>query len=127
MQTLITSYPSESEPGPPAQGKFLQLSLAGRDWLLFAATDELRYHNQILARFLAAQGIPHRWQGKETLLFESPELTVIGGGRFRFDATAQALHVWDESSVYGRFNATRLRKQLAAAQAPWGAVTLAVD
>ncbi len=126
MRTLIITYPNNIAAGLPAQGKFLQLNLAAREYLLFAAADELRYHNQILARFLAEHGIAHHWQGVENLVVDHPGLTVIGGGRFRLDVNTQTLQVWDESSVYGRFDASLLAARLTAAGPPWDGLALNV-
>ncbi|MEA3275142.1 MAG: hypothetical protein U9Q81_07630 [Pseudomonadota bacterium] len=119
MRTLILAYPTQSDGDAPMEGKFLQLRLARRDFLLFAAATEYRYHNQILARFLSEQGIPHRWEDAENLVVDHPELAVTGGGRFRLDRVRQALRLWDESSVYGRFDPSQLAAQLLAAGPPW--------
>ena len=126
METVILTYPAQIEDDAPLEGKFLQLRLAGRDCLLFAAVIEHRYHNQILARFLSEQGIPHRWEGAENLVVDHPGLAVTGGGRFRLDPTQHTLHVWDDSSVYGRFDASALSAQLAAADQPWHGLALSV-
>ncbi len=126
METVILTYPAQIEDDAPLEGKFLQLRLAGRDCLLFAAATEHRYHNQILARFLSEHGIPHRWEGEEKLVVDHPELAVTGGGRFRLDPTQHTLHVWDDSSVYGRFDASALSAQLAAADQPWHGLALSV-
>jgi hypothetical protein len=58
MHTLILTYPTPMEDDASLAGKFLQLRLAARDYILFATATECRYHNQILARFLSEQGIP---------------------------------------------------------------------
>ena len=62
MHPLILTYPNPMEDDAPLAGKFLQLRWAARDYILFATAAECRYHNQILARFLSEQGIPHRWE-----------------------------------------------------------------
>jgi hypothetical protein len=67
MRLLILTYPTQGEGDAPMVGKFLQLKLAARDYLLFATATEHRYHNQILARFLSEKAIPHRWEGAENL------------------------------------------------------------
>ncbi len=122
METLIVSYPP---PGDTlVEGKFLQLRLADRGCLLFAAAGEHRYHNQILARFLAESGIPHRWERTERLVVDPSTLVVIGGGRYLLDPVEGSLRVWDASGVYGRFDAHRLPAQLAAAGAPWNRLEL---
>lgn len=126
MQTSILTYPNPLEMDLSPEGKFLQLKLAGREYLLFAAAEELRYHNQILGRFLSDQGIPHRWEGQENLVMSHPALSIIGGGRFRLDTVEKTLRVWDRSSVYGRFDAAVLSAQLAAAVDPWRNLTLDV-
>ena len=126
MRTLILAYPTEIVDEASLAGKFLQLRWAGRDCLLFASADEHRYHNQILGRFLSEQGIPHRWEGAENLVVDHPELSIIGGGRFRLDLFRKQLRVWDASSVYGRFDASALSAALAAADPPWSGLTLSV-
>jgi hypothetical protein len=108
------------------EGKFLQLSLAARDYLLFAAATEYGYHNQLVARFLSEQAIPHRWEGAENLVVDHPELAATGGGRFRLDPTRETLQMWDESGVYGRVDPSRLAAQLAAAGPPWDRLALSV-
>jgi hypothetical protein len=126
MRTLILTYPTEIDDAALLVGKFLQLRWAGRAYLLVAAADEHRYHNQILGRFLSEQGIPHRWEGAENLVVDDPELSIMGGGRFRLDLRIRTLRVWDASSVYGRFDASALPEQLAAADTPWQGLTLSV-
>ncbi len=126
MRTLIMTYPTPMEDDAPLEGKFLQLRLAARDYILFATATECRYHNQILARFLSEQGIPHRWEGAENLVVDHHGLAVTGGGRFRLDPTQHTLHMWDDSSVYGRFDASALSAQLAAADQPWHGLALSV-
>jgi hypothetical protein len=126
MQTLILTYPTPIEDHAPMEGKFLQLCLAARDYLLFAAATDYRYHNQILARFLSEQAIPHHWEGAENLVVDHRELAVTGGGRFGLDPTRRTLRVWDESSVYGCFDPLRLAAQLAAAGPPWDRLALSV-
>jgi hypothetical protein len=124
--TSILTYPHPIADTAPVEGKFVQLRLAGRDVLLFAAASEHRYHNQILGRFLSAQGIPHRWEGAEKLVVDDPSLAVLGGGRFRLDLPDQRLRVWDASGVYGRFDGEVLSAQLASADPPWRGLALSV-
>ncbi len=126
MRTLILTYPMQIDDGAPLEGKFLQLRWAGRAYLLFASVDEDRYHNQILGRFLSEQGIPHRWEDSENLVVDHPELSIMGGGRFRLDRLRKRLRVWDASSVYGHFDASALSAQLAAADPPWQGLALSV-
>jgi hypothetical protein len=126
MRTLILTYPREIDEKVPMEGKFVQLRWSGREYLLFAGTDEHRYHNQILGRFLSEQGIPNRWEGAEKLVVDHPELSIAGGGRFRLDLSTKELQVWDASSVYDRFDASALPEQLAAADTPWQELALSV-
>ena len=44
MPTSILTYPHRLEADTSLEGKFLQLRWAGREYLLFAAAGELRYH-----------------------------------------------------------------------------------
>jgi hypothetical protein len=126
MRILISTYPKQIAEDTSLEGKFLQLRLAGQDWLLFAVAAEHSYHNQILGRFLSEQGIPHHWENPEDLVVDHPELAVIGGGRFLLNFIGKTLRVWDESSVYGRFDAAALSAQLTLAAPPWDRLTLSV-
>ena len=68
---MILIYADDGAGNTPIEGKFLQLRLAARDYLVFASATEYRYHNQILARFLSEQSIPHRWEDAENLVVEA--------------------------------------------------------
>jgi hypothetical protein len=123
---LVEGCPEE-EPGRPCSGKFLQLTWGGADYLLFAAADLHRYHTGILGAFVAAHGVDHHWETPEWLALDDPALVVRGGGRFRVDALAGVLEVWDASQAYGRFDAAALPGQLASAAHPWGRLALRVS
>ena len=126
MATLIVTYPAEADGQGWLEGKFVQLRLAGRDCLLFAAATRYRYHNQILARFLSDQGIAIRWEGDTWQIVDPAGLTVTGGGRFQLDPDSRSLCVWDNSSAYGRFDAARLADQLRSGGTPWDRLELTV-
>ena len=126
MRTLILTYPTEIDDEAPLEGTFLQVRCAGRAYLLFAGAEERCYHNQILGRFISEQGIPHRWEGAENLVVDHPELSIIGGGRFRLDLLTKQPRAWDASSVYGCFDSSALSVQLAAADPPWQGLVLSV-
>ncbi len=102
-------------------GKFLQLKLRGQEYLVFAAAELHRYHNQILAHFLEDQAVAHHWVDPERLSVDSPEVTVVGGGRFRADDASEVLELWDDSQAYGRFHEEGLARKIAAAGHPWSA------
>jgi hypothetical protein len=127
VRTLVVTYPSLCDDAQRLAGKFLQLGLDGQDCLLFAATARYRYHNQLLARFLADHGIRHRWENDSRLVVDDTGLRVAGGGRYELDAERRSLRVWDNSSVYGRFDEALLARQLRAADAPWRGVELIVE
>jgi hypothetical protein len=96
------------------EGKFLQLRWQDNDYLLFASRDSYRFHNQMLARFLANHALPHHWRDEATLEFDLPRLRVVGGGRFRFTRETQRLELWDESQAYGRFEEAGLVERIRA-------------
>lgn len=122
---VILDYSSPGAPGE-REGKFLQLVLGGREYLLFASGEPYRYHNQILARFLAERGVPHRWATSERLEIDGPGPTVVGGGRFRSDATGRVLELWDDSHAYGRFDERGLAEKIAAAGHAWSGYRVAI-
>ncbi|HEX9627973.1 MAG TPA: hypothetical protein VGA00_13625 [Acidiferrobacterales bacterium] len=120
--------PPGGAPSPTQlDGKFLQISWRGRDHLLFAPKSLHRYHNQMLAQFLAEHGIAHHWASDQQLDVDDPELRIHGGGRFRADAIRRELTLWDNSQAYGRFDAERAVGQIAAADHAWSAYRVVVD
>jgi hypothetical protein len=102
-------------------GKFVQFHWRGVEYLLFATKAEHRFHNQMLARFLAEHGLPHRWLDDETLSIEVDDLQVIGGGRFRLASHENLLELWDNSQAYGRFDEGGLPERIRRAGHPWSA------
>ena len=120
-RTVILFYSATGEPPDSAEyrGKFLQLTLDGTHYLVFAPAERHRFHNQILAHFAADRNIAHRWDDDQGLEIQSPQLTVIGGGKFRADTVSKCLELWDNSQAYGRFDARSLAEAIASAVHPW--------
>ena len=121
MSVVIIDYPLPESAANRTEyeGKFLQLRWRGREYLVFAPLTRHRYHNQLLAHFLADHAIPHRWSNQETLQIDEPELTVSGGGRFRVNTLTETLLLWDNSQAYGRFEESGLPDKIAGAGHPW--------
>jgi hypothetical protein len=117
-QTVIVTYP-DFETGKNQKGKFLHLRFDGRAYLVFASQDQHRYHNQILAHFLADQGIACHWSNDMVLQVDEPKLCVDGGGRFQLDGERLRLTLSDNSQAYGRFDERRVRKGIASAEGEW--------
>ena len=115
---------SARQPTSGCAGKFLQLELKHTTWLLFSSTGTHRFHNQILARFLAEQSISHRWVTPEQLEYDEGHVTVSGGGRFSVDFAASLIEFWDDSTVFGRFDPGQLISQMRAAGPPWSALRI---
>lgn len=121
IQTVMLFY---AAPGDPAgasefQGKFIQLTRRGKQYLIFAVAPLHRFHSQILAHFAADRNIAHRWAGDQILEIKSPELTVLGGGKFRVNTTDRTLELWDSSQAYGRFGDRGLPEAIASAGHAW--------
>ena len=121
VRTVILFYPATD--GPPVsaeyRGKFLQLTLGGTQYLIFAPAELYRFHNQILTHFASDRNIAYRWLDDQTLEINSPDLVVIGGGKFRIDTAGKTLVLWDSSQAYGRFDARDLPEAIASAGHPW--------
>ena len=112
--TEIVNYASDAgHEQAETTGKFLQILWRDVEYLLFAPLEVHRYHNQILARFLLDHGIVHRWLSNQEMEFDEPELTVVGGGRFRANTTNHTLVLWDDSQAYGRFDDSRLAERIS--------------
>lgn len=126
MATIIIDYPPPAGGAGPREGKFVQLEWRGREYLLFAPKALHDYHNQILGRFLAEQGIAHHWASLQTLVVDDPDLVILGGGRFRADPQAASLSLWDNSQAYGRFREAGLAGRIAAAAHPWSGYTVVI-
>lgn len=124
--TLISYPPAEPEALAERTGKFVQLVWRDQPYLLFATFQQHRYHNQILARFLAEHEIAHHWPTPLVLSVDAPELEVIGGGRFRADPARGVLELWDDSQVYGRFDERLIAGQVASAEHPYGRLRVEV-
>ena len=122
-QTVILSYLAAGD----GEGKFIQFMLSGREYLVFAPRELHRFHNQILAHFLADRNLPHRWSGDQVLEVKAPDLAVIGGGKFRVSAKTKTLELWDNSQVYGRFDARGLAGRIGAADHPWSGYSIRID
>jgi len=122
----VACYPLDMvDAAEPVLGKFVQLRIDAGVVVVFGTGRGLAYHNQILARFLADRGVPHRWPTVERLEFDR-RVEVFGGGRFRLDMTNGALDVWDNSSVFGRFCERDLPWQLRSAAPPWNRLRLEI-
>lgn len=102
------------------EGKFLQFRWQGNEYLIFATRDEHQFHNQMLGHFLSDHKVPHHWQDSEHLEVEDTDLSVIGGGRFYFNANSVELELWDNSMAYGRFDETGLADRLKGSGHPFG-------
>ena len=120
-QTVILFYTAPDGPAGAAeyQGKFLQLFLRGQQHLIFAPAELHRFHNQILAHFAVDRNIAHRWVNDQILEIESPDLTVIGGGKFRLNTEKKILELRDNSQAYGRFDARGLPQAIASTEHAW--------
>jgi hypothetical protein len=127
MAAQVIVYQGETGQAKGLEGKFLQLSWRGRPYLLFAPMNLYRYHNALLARFLEERWIAHRWAGPETLVIESDDVVVHGGGRFRLDASVGRLTLWDNSQAYGRFDAGTIGAQLTGSGHAWGGFDLDIE
>lgn len=123
MATQVIVYDQAAD----MEGKFLQLTLRGQPYLLFAPASAHRYHNQLLARFLSERHVPHDWAAPEQLVIKSNEVIVHGGGRFRVDSKARRLMLWDNSQAYGRFDARMITQQLAGSGHPWGGFDVRIE
>lgn len=106
------------------EGKFLQLVLRGKEYLVFAPKSLHRYHNQILAHFLSDRAIPHEWIAEQELKVFEPDVQVMGGGRFRADFENATLDLWDNSQAYGRFDDRDLAAGIAQADHPWNRLSV---
>lgn len=112
--------------GQRSQGKFLQLYWQGLEHLIFSDATMHGYHNQILARFAAEEGLSCHWVTAEQLELKHPDLEVLGGGRFRLDPLAGTLDLWDNSQAYGRFREQGLAERIAAAGPPWSDLRVSI-
>lgn len=129
IQTVILTYPSLENPSNNTvyRGKFLQFILHGQQYLIFASSELHRFHNQILAHFLTDRNIPHHWAGNQVLEIESPDLTVIGGGKFRVNTKNKTVELWDNSQAYGRFDERGLPEQIASVGHPWSNFSIRIS
>lgn len=120
-QCRIISYPPVEQLADQqeVQGKFAQFIWQGSEYLLFASREEHRFHNQMLAHFFDDHSIAYQWPDEQTLEFDTAQISVTGGGRFRFVRTQGLLELSDNSQAYGRFNEAGLEAKIRSADHPW--------
>ena len=119
-ETIIVIYQAADEPpNPESKGKFIQITLGEREYLVFAPFSLHLYHNQILAQFVRENDIAHRWVRRDSLVVDDPDLQVIGGGRFHVDEQHGILKLSDNSQAYGRFNDRGMAEKIAASKHAW--------
>ena len=126
--TVIVEYAlsRDAPAAPEREGKFVQLVLRDREYLVFAPRELHRFHNQILGQFLAERNLPHRWSGAQVLEIKVPDLAVIGGGKFRVSMETKILELWDNSQAYGRFDARGLAERIGTTDHPWSGYTVRI-
>jgi hypothetical protein len=127
LQIVVYAEVGIGLPATVSEGKFVQLVMEHREYLLFAPAARHRFHNQILAEFLDARGVPTIWVSESELVFCQPGLRVLGGGRYRADPAGRELRLWDESSAYGRYDDEGLAKRLRESGHPWAGFELDLD
>ena len=110
-----------------AQGKFLQLRLAGTEYLLFAPKQLHGFHGQILAQFLKERALAHHWENEQTLKVDAAGVMVIGGGKFRLDAAACLLELGDNSQAFGRFDDRGIADRIKSAGHRWSGFDIRID
>lgn len=119
-ETVIVFYQAADEPpDPESKGKFIQVTLGKREYLVFAPFSLHLYHNQILAQFVRENDIAHRWIRRDCLAVDDPDLQVIGGGRFHVDEQRRVLKLSDNSQAYGRFDERGMADKIAASNHAW--------
>jgi hypothetical protein len=100
---------------PEVQGKFLQLRLAGTEYLLFAPKQLHQFHSNLLAHFLEDRELAHHWENEQTLAVDAANVRVVGGGKFRLDSGARTLELFDNSQAFGRFDERDIAARIRAA------------
>ncbi len=119
---IIESYPpvKQLDQENEIQGKFVQLFWQGKEYLLFSAKSLHRFHNQMLAYFLADHGVPHRWVDEKTLYVDPREVGVTGSGHFRLVKSDNVLEIWgDKSRGFDRFKEAGIRSKIHGSGHPW--------
>lgn len=127
LQLVVYADVGVGLPASVSEGKFVQIVVENREYLVFAPFVRHRFHNQILAEFLDARGIPTIWASQSELVFCSTGLKVLGGGRYRADPESRVLKLWDESTAYGRFYEQGLAQRLRASEHPWSGFRLEIS
>lgn len=110
-----------------AQGKFLQLRLAGNEYLLFAPKQLHGFHSQILARFLKDRTLAHHWESEQTLKVDATGVEILGGGKFRLDTVARQLELGDNSQAFGRFHDDGIADRIKSAGHRWSGFDIHID
>lgn len=101
------------------------MCLGEREYWVFATPDRCRYHSDILSAFLAEMDVSV--QRNENGAFElEPDIRVLGGGLFRCDRRSRELVLYDDSTIFGRFDSDGAADKLAACDHPWSGLRVKV-
>ncbi len=110
-------YTSIAQTGTPSvtTGKFVQISHEGSFFLVLSPKELTKYHANIVDRFCMDKGIEGAYDAKrERFLIADQAWQVIGGGKFERDENKKTIKFYDNSMVYGKFDATGMKEALQA-------------
>jgi hypothetical protein len=100
---------------PVTTGKFVQIRNGNTLYLVLSPKELTKYHANIIERFCMDKGIEGSYDAKrEKFIIQDQAWVIVGGGKFERDANKKAIKLYDNSMVYGKFDATGLKEMLGA-------------
>lgn len=78
-------------------------------YLVLSPREFTKYHANIVARFCLDKDIEGSYDSrKEKFTIPDQAWIIVGGGKFERDIDKKAIKLYDNSMVYGKFDATGL-------------------
>lgn len=97
-------------------GKFIQIRNEEKktEYLVLSPSELSSFHANIVERFCLLKGIEGVYTTKKMDRYEiqDPEWVIVGGGKWSIDDNEKRLVLFDNSGVYGKFDAKGLRKKI---------------
>jgi len=98
-------------------GKFVQIRHNSTEYLIFSPKEFTKYHADIVKRFCRDRGIDGVYNDQlKRFDIHDPSWDILGGGKFEMDQGKSILRLYDNSMVYGKFNASGLKKNILSSK-----------
>ncbi len=95
-------------------GKFVQIQNDDTEYFVISPRDLSCYHANIVERFCLSNHLEGKYTSKKMDNYEiaDQDWSVVGGGKWSIDEYEKKLTLFDESTIYGKFEDANLRENI---------------